>query len=42
MQSKEIYDKHPETWAYYRGTLTIPKAEVYDPALDGGEWDISW
>ena len=42
MQRKEIYDKHPETWVYCRGTLTIPKAEVYDPALDGGKWDISW
>ncbi len=42
LQSRESYDKHPEVWAYLRGTITIPEPEPYDPELDGGAWGSGW
>lgn len=42
LQSREIYDAHPETWAYFKGEITIPEPEPYDPELDGGAWGSGW
>ena len=42
LQSREVYDAHPETWAYFKGEITIPEPEPYDPELDGGAWGIGW
>lgn len=39
LQSRESYEEHPEAWAYFRGTITIPEPEPYDPVLDGGAWE---